>query len=517
MTRKLLPLLLLLTTAAAPAMAEVDVAADLASRGLLMTMLLVFLGGVGVSLTPCLYPMIPITLSVIGAHSVGQKPITGFLRAFTFVLGIAVIYTIIGVVTAMIGVSIQRVLQLWYVWLFLSLFFAAMGLSMLGLFELQLPPSIAARLQGKTAGKGGYVGAFLVGLVTGVAASPCGSPVLASLAVFAAEKANDGGMGTSVLLFFCYALGIGALFMALGAFPSLIKNMPKSGGWMEDVKKFLGAVLIGIALYYLQFAFARSLMLVYWLIVVAALVAGAVIVAVRAGYRRRYPVLLRAWQATGVALAAAAVWVSVKKVPAVLAAESARKSVAQVPRVSPDAMMTEAKQLLGDDAQFAQRAKVPGAGETAAEGAAGAEVSAAGQASAPSQAAAPADAVPAGWLTDEAQAVALAKQLNRPLIVDFGADWCAACKELEHKTFSDPKVVAALADFVKLRIDATDVTDVVDALQKKYGAQSLPTVRFTDPAGKHLPQFDLKTFEKPEAFLKRLEKAKAAAEGADGE
>lgn len=503
---KRLLLLFALTLAASPLLAATDVAADIASRGLLLTFISVFFGGVLVSLTPCLYPMIPITLSVIGAGSAGQKPLTGFLRAFTFVLGIAVVYTTIGVVTSMLGVSLTLVLQYKAFWLFLAVFFAAMGLSMFGLFELQLPPAVAARLQGSTAGKGGYLGAFLIGLVTGVAASPCGSPVLASLAVYAANEAKDGRVIGSVMMFFAYALGMGMLFMVLGAAPSLMKSMPRSGGWMDDVKKFLGAVLIGVAFYYLQFAFPRSWMLLYWILVVVTLAAGAVIVAARSGYRRRYPVLHRSWQATALLLAGAGVYVAAEKVPGALSARETRNAAgAPVPVVKPHTMMAEAKGLLADDGQFAQRSRdlaaaAPGGEEGNASEAEGGttivETAAAGHEE-------------GSWIPDEAEGLALAKKLGKPAIVDFGAEWCKACGELEEKTFPDPKVAAALKDFVTIRIDATELTDEVEALQKKYGALSLPTVAFLTPEGKHLKQFDLKTFESPAKFLERMEKAKA--------
>ncbi|MGI8906197.1 MAG: protein-disulfide reductase DsbD family protein [Candidatus Sumerlaeaceae bacterium] len=504
-------LLVLFIIAATPAFAaDVDVAARLASQGVILTLLGVFGAGILVSLTPCLYPMIPITLSIIGARSAGQKPLTGFLRSFVFVLGIAVVYTALGLVAVSFGKSIDFLLRYKTFWLLLALFFIAMGISMLGAFQIQLPARFTGKLQGSTSGKGGFIGAFLIGLVTGVAASPCGSPVLAGLMAFGAQNSNRPVLIVS--LFFAYAFGMGMLFMVLGTFPAFLKSMPKSGGWMDDVKKFLGAVLIGVGLYYLQNAM-RAMPGLYWLIVIATALAGGLYIAIKAQARRNTPGLLLAWRITGVALALFAIYAAVAKFPLML--QSGTRSVATNgrPVYSPEKLIAEAKSVLSDDQKFAQLAKQSSPAQPASATAPVAKIQ--GEPPHPAEAPKPADtqaapaAAPAShadWLTDEPVGLALAKKEGKPVIIDFGAEWCAACKELERDTFPISPVAEELQKFVKVRIDCTEASDATDALQKKYGSTSLPTVAFIGKDGKWKKDLTLFTFEKPDKFLERLKK-----------
>jgi thiol:disulfide interchange protein DsbD len=483
---------------------DVDVAAKLASQGVLLTLLGVFGAGILVSLTPCLYPMVPITLSIIGARAAGQKPLTGFLRSFTFVLGIAVVYTALGFVAVSLGKSIDFLLRYKTFWFLLAVFFIAMGFSMLGAFTIQLPARFTGKLQGATSGKGGFIGAFLIGLVTGVAASPCGSPVLAGLMAFGAQNANRPILIVS--LFFAYALGMGMLFMVLGTFPAFLKAMPKSGGWMDDVKKFLGLVLIGVGLYYMQNAL-RTMLPLYWILVIATALLGGLYIAVRAQQRKNNPGLLLAWRVTGIGLAIFAVVIAIAKFPVILGGSKGPAKTAEQYATS-DKLIAEAKAALTDERKFADIARDHENAQQSANTNAGAPPQPPGQ-NAPGAAAKPAEKTDAhaGWLNDEAAALALAKQQGKPVIIDFGAEWCAACKELEKDTFPVPEVAAVLENFVKVRIDCTEASDATDALQKKYNSQSLPTVVFIGKDGQWKKDITLSTFEKPDKFLERLKKA----------
>lgn len=418
--------------AAVAAAANTDVSAMIASQGLILTMFVVFAFGVGVSFTPCVYPMIPITLSIIGARSAGQKPITGFLRSLVFVLGIAIIYSALGFIAARMDKAFGFLFQNKVFVTVIAAFFIAMGLSMLGMFTLQMPASFSAKLQGG-ANRGGYVGAFLLGLVTGVVASPCGSPVLVSILVLAAQ-AGKAAVGVSLL--FVYALGIGLLFLLLGTFPSFLKAMPKSGVWMDDIKKLMGVVIIAVGIFYLRLVLPE---IVYWPLVVLLTLAAAVVVAVYSGQRRESRNLFLAWRAVGVAFALLAVYFAVAKAPVAIAGT---------------------KPPTGSDV----------------------------------------------WLASEPAAVQQATAAKMPMVVDFTAEWCAACKELDHKTFADPEVKKALLRFVKVRIDCTDDTEETQALQKKYGSVSLPTVAFVDANGRQLTDLTLYQFEPPAKFLERLAK-----------
>ncbi len=468
MRKKILLLLPLLVavSALASAAASGAVGERIAAQGLVLTVLSIFLGGVAVSLTPCLYPMIPITLSIIGARSAGQKPILGFLRSLVFVLGIALVYSLLGFFVARSGRTFGFILQNPYFLGAIAAFFVVMGVSMLGMFEIQMPAAIAGRLQ-QGANRGGYLGAFLLGLVTGVVASPCGSPVLVSVLAYAA-RSGQGAVG--FLLLFAYALGIGMLFLLLGTFPSFLKAMPKSGVWMEDVKRFLGVVLIGVGIYYLNLVIPAA---VYWPLVAVLCLAGAVVIVVKSAERAGFPRLLAAWRLAGAVLVTFAVYVAVAQVPASFGVAGGTEPAAAVGADRP-----------GTPAEPASK---PAATATTAT----AETKRGGE---------------LAWLTDEKAGIEEVKRTGKPMIVDFTAAWCAACKQLDRKTFSDPKVRAQLEGFVRVKIDCTKETPENAALQKKYGSPSLPTVAFVTKDGEIRSELTLYEFEAADKFLERLGK-----------
>lgn len=450
------------------ALAAPDVAADIEAQGLTLTLAGIFLGGILVSLTPCVYPMIPITLSIIGARSATSTPVTGFARSLVFVLGIATIYTILGLIVATSGGTIGFILQNKWFLIGLSVLFILMGISMLGAFNLQLPPSIAAKLQG-SGNRGGFFGAFLLGITTGVVASPCGSPVLVGILALAGA---GGQPGLGAVMLFTYALGIGMLFLVLGTFPAFLGKVPKSGVWMEDIKKFLGLVLIIAAFYYLNFTLPKMLVLGA---AIATCIVFAIMIYLKSSERKASPGLLWAWRIAALSMVGVAAYIGFEMVP-----YQQRMQDAQVKRQTLNAVKAiggaNATLLAADETTATQTAAL--------------------------------SAPPAEWLTDEAAAVALAKENSWPLIIDFGAEWCAACKELEHETFIDPEVEKVLAGFVKVRIDCTEQTDECATLQEKYNSMSLPTVAFITPSGKHMPNLTLYEFEPPAEFLKRLEQVK---------
>lgn len=455
---------------------DFDAGASLVTRGFFLTWLIVFVAGVLVSFTPCVYPMIPITLSIIGARSAEQKPLQGFLRSLVFVLGLAVIYTALGYVGAKTGKLVGFMLQSKWFLGFLTLFFLAMGASMLGLFEIQMPPALASRLQGK-AGRGGYLGAFLLGVVTGVVASPCGSPVLFSVLTLATQSGQEM---VGMMLLFAYALGIGMLFLVLGTFPAFLRAMPKSGSWMEDVRIFLGLLLIAVAVGYYGGLLLPAV--AHRAVVALSSLAGVVFLWHHVSKRVEQVALKRFWIGMSALLAAVAVWAGVGVFVAPAPEVASRESdVAKVPPVKAPA------------AQTAEQPSQAGASQTSPT-------------IASSVSAAPSAEGHEDWLTDEADALRRAKQEGKPVIIDFRADWCAACKELEKKTFPHPAVAPLLSSFIKVKIDATEETEENAALRQKYGALALPTVVFIRPDGSVAKDFVLRKFEEPEKFAARVRK-----------
>jgi thioredoxin:protein disulfide reductase len=206
--------------------------------GLLLSLLLVFLAGMGASLTPCVYPMIPITMAIVGAKGGGKA--RGFALSAVLVLGMAVTYTTLGVLAAKSGAAFGAFAQKPAFLVPVSLLFTAFALSLFGAFEIALPPSLAMKLQGDGSRKG-FGGAFLMGLVLGPLSAPCVGPVIGAVLVGIAQQ---GDVWLGGLQLFVFSLGMGVLFLAVGTFSA---GLPRSGDWLTRFKQIMGLVVLGFA------------------------------------------------------------------------------------------------------------------------------------------------------------------------------------------------------------------------------------------------------------------------------
>jgi thiol:disulfide interchange protein DsbD len=210
-----------------------------------------FLGGMAVCLTPCVFPLIPITVAVFGGmpdaeESKGRRRLRAVITGTTYVLGIATTYSVLGLLAGLAGKgAVGSHLGSPWVILPLVLLFVALATSMFGAFELQLPASWQSRLSG--VGGAGLLGGYLMGLVAGLLAAPCTGPVIAGILLYIASTQN-AWLGFSLL--FTFSMGLGLMFMVIAAFASV---MPKSGPWMDGVKSVFGVTMLGAALYYLSF------------------------------------------------------------------------------------------------------------------------------------------------------------------------------------------------------------------------------------------------------------------------
>lgn len=242
---------LILATLALPVTAWADTApasgvlVQALSRGPLAAIVAAFVGGLLVSLTPCVYPMIAITVSVFGARTAKSRTEAAALSS-VFVLGMALMFTALGVGAALSGSLFGSALSNRWVVGFVGLVFLALSASMFGAFELALPPSLANRLAG--VGGIGFPGAFALGVVSALVAAPCTGPVLGAILLWIATS-HQIVLGTGIMLTF--ALGLGVPFFVVGTFAV---SLPKSGPWMLGVKWFFGVVLAVVALYFLRTA-----------------------------------------------------------------------------------------------------------------------------------------------------------------------------------------------------------------------------------------------------------------------
>jgi thiol:disulfide interchange protein DsbD len=397
------------------------------SKGPLYAALAALVGGLAVSLTPCVYPMIAVTVSVFGAKQAKTRS-EGTLLSLAFVLGICAMFVPMGVIAGMTGGLLSQALQSRWVIAGIASIFLVMAASMFGAFELTLPSSLNNKLA--EMGGIGRKGAFVLGLVCGLIAAPCTGPVLTGILTWIAstQSASLGAMAMAA-----FSLGLGAPFFVVGAFAV---QLPKSGHWMVHVKSGLGIVLVVVALYFLNnsFGFANQYISGSAVFIGLAVVAVAVGLLLGAVHREfgEVGVGVKIAKALGIVL------VSLGGFSAILGS------------IKPaEALTWERKDIEG--------------------------------------------------------ALARAASDKRPLLVDFTAAWCGACKELDKKTFSEPRVGQELGRFVAIKVDATNNDDPkVEAMLARFKVVGLPTVVLFDSRGKEAARFN--DFVPPEEFLKSAQR-----------
>lgn len=381
-------------------------------------LLLALVAGFFTSLSPCVYPLIPITLSVMGARRYNSR-LQGFLVALCYVLGMSLLYSALGVIFASLGMLLGALMQHPVVLIMIAIFFAVLSLSMLGVFNFVMPPYLIQRLA--RVGGQGKRGAFLMGMVSGLIAAPCTGPVLGFILTLIA---NTESVVFAVVLMLVFSFGLGAPFLALGTFSQAITRIPKSGAWMNSVKSILGAGIMGAALYYLALvipALAGILSTIRGLGVIAMvlfIVSGVVLIVSRAAMPRLWPLSV-----VGVFLTTVAI----------------------------------SSLLMIEDGP---------AHETHDEANAWHMIDSA--------------------VTDEKafdNMLEEARGRGLPVLVDFYADWCAACRQLDQKTLSNPSVVQQLNKFYLIRIDATTSSPYVSKLENRFKVIGLPTVIFIKKDG----------------------------------
>lgn len=231
----------------------------------------VFLAGLGASLTPCVFPMIPITMAIIGAKGSGKAK--GFSLSMALVLGMAVTYTLLGVLAAKSGAAAGSFAQKPAFLIPVSLLFGAFALSLFGAFEIRLPQGLQNKLQGEGPRKG-HGGAFIMGLVMGPISAPCVGPVIGTVLLNIAQK-GDVVLGAAQL--FTFALGMGVLFIAVGTFSAAL---PKSGDWLDRFKQGMGLIVLGFAAWNVRLVVEPWMNPAMWMVVTFA--AAAVLGAFRA-------------------------------------------------------------------------------------------------------------------------------------------------------------------------------------------------------------------------------------------
>lgn len=221
--------------------------------GSLTAVFAVFAAGVVTSLTPCVYPVYPVTVTYIGGSAGGNRR-RALGLSLVYVLGLAAIYALLGVSAALLGKKFGSAWQSPWVFAAIGVVLLAFGLSMFDVFTISLPSRLSG-LQGAGVRRGGYLGALLIGVAAAFVTAPCTAPVLGALLVYVAGSQNVAWGG---FLLFVFALGIGLLLLLLGVFAGLLTSLPRPGRWMNVVKWGFGTAMIAIALYYFWKAWSLS-------------------------------------------------------------------------------------------------------------------------------------------------------------------------------------------------------------------------------------------------------------------
>jgi thioredoxin:protein disulfide reductase len=404
------------------------------SQNLLWAFMLVFVFGFLTSLTPCVYPLIPITLAVIGARASQLSKVQAFSLSLVYVLGISATYSLLGVIAAKTGALFGQALSYQPVVLAFVILFVLMALSIYGYFEIRIPHFVSKRLEKSGKKNSGYLGAFSSGLIAGIVASPCVGPVLVGVLAYIA-KTQDVVLGFSLL--FTFAMGMGLLFLFLGTFSAFFKKLPRSGGWMDVVKFVLGTTMLGVALYYL-----KPLLPDTWFLICLSLMGTAAVFIFLA---KVYPKFDHKFfhQMPFVFCALMVLSPIASKIPATPTQEQMQKAALQN-----------------------------------------------------------------GWTYYSEDALQKAKEEGKPVIIDFFADWCAACVELDEKTFSTPEFIEATKNFMLLKVDASENFPELADLQKKYEVYGLPTIVFIDKSGNVVKDITLTGFEDLQQMMLRIQKLK---------
>jgi thiol:disulfide interchange protein DsbD len=426
------------TGASAPS--ELSGIAALLQGGRLLAIVPAFiLLGLGLAFTPCVLPMVPILSSIIVGEGRQAGRARGFVLSLSYSLGMAIVYTVLGVAAGLLGEGLAAALQNPWVLGTFALLIAAMSLSMFGVFQLQVPASLQTRLadaSGRQA-SGKLAGVFAMGAISALIVGPCVAAPLAGALVYISQT-RDVLVGGAAL--FAMAIGMSIPLLLVGV--SAGSLLPRAGLWMEAVKRFFGVLMLAMALWMVAPVLPGLAQMLLW----AALLLGYGFYLLRATGKPRH------WAA--MALGAAFAVLGATQLVGV--ASGARDPLAPLGR-------------------FTGGAPVQPLAFTRIK-------------------------------TVEQLDAALAATNGKTAMLDFYADWCVSCKEMEKLTFVDPAVRARLADTVLLQVDVT-ANDAADrAMLKRFGLFGPPGIILFDRAGREIPDGRVIGYQDSAKFLASLGK-----------
>ena len=412
-----------------------------------------FIAGLILSFTPCVLPMIPILSSIIVGQQSRQQPsssLHNFLLSLAYVLGMALSYTLAGIAAGLSGTLISQALQNAWVLGSMAIIFVALAFSMFGFYELQLPESFEEKMLGLTNRfKGGkFLSVFIMGALSALIVSPCVAAPLAGALIYIGQTQNVllGGIGL-----FALAIGMGMPLLAIGA--SAGKILPKTGAWMNNVRNFFGVLMLGMAVYIVSPVIPASLQLGLW---AAIAIICAIYLNALDALPMHHSTMQKFWKGVGLILL-------VYGFALLIGALSGGSSVFQP------------LNYLKFSANNIQNV-------------------------------ANAHALPFKKINSiTALESALKQAEGKPVMLDFYADWCVACKEMESLTFSDSNIQHLLNKTILLQADVTQNTAEDQALLKLFGLFGPPGIIFFNTSGQELASIRTVGFQNAERFAQTLQ------------
>jgi len=424
-----------------------QIAARLADAGVLGAVAIFFGLGLLLAFTPCVFPMIPILSGIITGQGTSITTRKAFFLSLAYVLAMALTYAVVGVIAGLFGANLQATFQNPWVLFAFAAVFVALAMSMFGFYELQLPSSVQTKLtelsnrqQGGT-----LIGAAIMGSLSALIVGPCVAPPLMGALIFIGQT-GDAMLGFFALL--GLGLGMGAPLLAIGT--SAGKLLPRAGGWMDAVKAVFGVLLLAVAILLVERVLPAAVSLILWglLLISSGVYMGAL---TQLGADARG--WSKLWKSLGLALLVYGILMLIG------AAAGGRDTIQPLRGLAP-----------------------AGGGAAAAH----------------------AEFEPVKTVADLEQEVAAAAASGEPVMLDFYADWCVSCKEMERYTFPDPGVQQAMDRFVLLQADVTANDDADKALLQRFGIPGPPAMLFFDTSGRELRGYRLVGFVPPDEFAAHL-------------
>ncbi len=427
-----------------------SLAASLLRGGNLWLVAVAFFGfGLALSFTPCVLPMVPILSGIIVGHGAHISRGRALALSLAYVLGMAVTYAVAGVAAGLSGTLLSAALQNAWVLGGFALLFVVLALSMFGFYELQLPTALQSRLS-DTANhrRGSYGGIVAMGALSALIVGPCVAAPLAGALLYIAQT-GDAALGGLAL--FALALGMGAPLIAVGVASRSL--LPHTGPWMEGVKRFFGVLLLATAIWIAQPVLPALLVMLAW---AALLIASSIYLHALDPLPAHAKGWHKLWKGVGVIalLAGASILIG--------AAAGSRDPLQPLSVLRGGAAAAEAKPVFEP-------------------------------------------------VRSVAELEARLSAATRPVMLDFYADWCVSCKEMERFTFADPQVTARLAGFTLLKADVTANDAEHQALLKRFGLFGPPGILFFDPGGREIDSARTVGFVPAESFASSLDRVIAAS------